>query len=36
LDVFVCRFHVDVIEPYVSPYCSVLMVLLGVCLSLSE
>ena len=27
LDVFICRFYVDVVEPYVSPYCPVLMVL---------
>ena len=35
LDVFVCRFHVDVAEPYVSPYCLVLMVLAG-CSSVSQ
>jgi hypothetical protein len=35
LDTFVCRFYVDIIEPYVSPYCPVLMVLVG-CLSVSQ
>ena len=29
LDAFVCRFYVDVIEPYVSLYCSVLVLLAG-------
>jgi uncharacterized membrane protein YidH (DUF202 family) len=27
LDTFVCRFHIDAIKPYVSPYCPVLVVL---------
>ncbi len=36
LDAFICRFHIDVVEPYISPYCPVLVVLSGACLSLSE
>jgi hypothetical protein len=27
LEAFVCRFYVDIVEPYVSPYCPLLLVL---------
>jgi hypothetical protein len=27
LDAFICRFYVEVVEPYVSSYCPVLVVL---------
>jgi hypothetical protein len=29
MDAFVCRFHIDVVKPYVSPFCPVLVVLAG-------
>ena len=35
LDAFICRFYVNVVEPYISPYCPVLMVLAG-CSSVSQ
>jgi hypothetical protein len=36
LDAFVCRFYVDDVETYVSPYCPVLRVLAGCLGPLSE
>ena len=36
LDTFICRFHIDLLEPYVSPYCPVLRVLAGCLVPLSE
>jgi len=29
LDALICRLYVDIIEPYISPYCPVLVVLAG-------
>jgi hypothetical protein len=36
LDAFVCRFYINDVEPYVSPYCPVLWVLAGYSVPLSK